>query len=129
MRCSHCGVCCQETEMPLSDEDVRLLEKTGYPKEKFARRDERGYLLLRNKRGHCFFYDMTKRLCSVYSIRPQGCRTYPVVCTDENTVLVDDLCPRKRTVSEKELRRKGEEVLKLVQKIDSQAKLRSCRKD
>jgi hypothetical protein len=51
------------------------------------------------------------------------------VCTDENTVLVDDLCPRKRTISEKELRRKGEEVLKLVQRIDSEAKLRSCRKD
>ena len=114
--------------MPLSDEDVRLLEKTGYPKEKFARRDERGYLLLRNKRGHCFLYDMTKCLCSVYSIRPQGCRTYPVVCTDENTVLVDDLCPRKRTVSEKELRRKGEKVLKLAKKIDSEAKSGLSRK-
>lgn len=114
--------------MPLSYEDVRLLEKTGFPREKFTRSDERGYVFLRNKRGHCFFYDMTKCLCSVYSIRPHGCRTYPVVCTDENTVLVDDLCPRRRTVSEKELRRKGEKVLKLAKKIDSEAKSRLSKK-
>jgi Fe-S-cluster containining protein len=129
MRCSRCGICCQETEMPLSNEDVQLLEKAGYLKEKFSQCDGQGYVLLRNNQGHCFFYDVTKSLCSVYSIRPRGCRTYPVVCSDENTVLVDDLCPEKRTISEKELQRTGAEVLKLAHKIDSEAKVRRSRKD
>ena len=124
MRCSHCDLCCKETEMLLSNEDVRLLEEAGQDKDRFARCDKHGYVFLRNYRGYCFFYDATKHRCRAYSVRPLGCRLYPVVCSDENAIFVDDLCPMGRTVSSEELRKKGLDVVELVRRIDLEAKTR-----
>jgi Fe-S-cluster containining protein len=39
MRCSHCGLCCEETEMELSIKDINRLEKAGYRREKFTQLD------------------------------------------------------------------------------------------
>ena len=111
--------------MLLSDEDVRLLEKAGYDKSRFARCEKHGYILLRNRRRYCFFYDVTQRRCKAYSIRPLGCRLYPVICTDENAVIVDHLCPMRGTVTKKELNTNGKKVLELVQRIDLEAKKRA----
>jgi len=111
--------------MLLSDEDVRLLEKAGYDKFRFTRCDKRGYVLLRNRRRYCFFYDVAQRRCKAYSVRPLGCRLYPVICTDENAVIVDHLCPMRGTVTKEEVHSNGKKVLELVQRIDLEAKKRA----
>ena len=111
--------------MLLSDEDVRLLEKSRYDKFRFTRRDKDGYILLRNRRKYCFFYDVAQRRCKAYSVRPLGCRLYPVICTDENAIIVDHLCPMRGTVTKEELQTKGKKVLELVQRIDLEAEERA----
>jgi len=127
MRCSHCGICCVETQMLLSEGDLRLLMKAGYSSERFVRYDRHGYAMLRNRRGHCVFYDVERRCCKTYKSRPLGCRVYPVVYTEENVAVVDELCPMGRTVSKMELRKKGERVGELLRRIELEAASRKKR--
>ena len=124
MRCSNCGICCQQTMMMLSNADVTRLEKAGYDKNKFSRRDKHGFLILKNRRGLCFFYDSEKRGCGIYKLRPLGCRIYPVICSEQDGIIIDNLCPQKNTVSKPELRKKGKKVTKLLLTIDNEAFLR-----
>ena len=51
MRCSNCGICCEETEMELSSDDIRRLEKAGYRREQFSVLDDG--IRLRNVGGWC----------------------------------------------------------------------------
>lgn len=128
MRCSHCGICCEETQMWLSEEDVRLLMKAGYMSERFVRYDRHGYAMLRNRGGHCVFYDVERRRCKTYRCRPLGCCVYPVVYSEENVAVVDELCPMGRTVSKVELRKKGEKVGELLRRIELEAASRKQRR-
>lgn len=122
MHCSHCGVCCQQTEMLLSEQDAARLEKAGFHLNEFQRHDRQGYTKLRNQKGYCFFYDTKKRRCRAYKVRPEGCRLYPVIHSVEDGIIVDDLCPMRSTVSSNETNAKGRKVLKLLDIIDSEAK-------
>lgn len=122
MHCSHCGICCEKTEMMLSNADVERLERACYNPQKFVRVDKHGFARLRNRHGYCVFYDAEKRRCKAYAHRPLGCRIYPIIYSEEEGIIVDDLCPMKRTVSGVELRRKGENVVELLRRIDNEAK-------
>ena len=124
MRCSRCGACCQETEMLLSAEDIERLERKGYSKDFFAQFDEKGYATLRNLQGHCIFYDVEKKRCKVRAVRPLGCRIYPVVYDEEKGIVVDSICPAQNTATEKQKAKRGKKVLKLLEKIDTEAKKR-----
>jgi Fe-S-cluster containining protein len=124
MRCLHCGVCCTETEMLLSTEDIERLEKEGYRKKSFVRFDKAGYATLRNREGHCVFYNAEKQRCNVYAARPSGCRVYPVIYDEDEGIVIDDICHAQRTVIEQEKKRKGKKVLKLLEKIDAEAERR-----
>jgi len=85
-----CRACCFETRLSLLDEDLARLEAAGH--HGFAVRDDRGYLRLRNERGCCVF--LGREGCSVYTIRPDGCRTYPLVYyEEEDDVDFDSFCP------------------------------------
>ena len=121
MRCSKCGVCCTKTEMLLSEEDVERLVKAGFVREFFVREVDDGYLQLRNRRGFCVFYDSKKHHCRVYEDRPAGCRVYPVILEDKSGVILDDICPDRKTVSVEEKAVKAEEVVKLLNRIDEEA--------
>jgi Fe-S-cluster containining protein len=79
MRCLRCGVCCRETEMLLSTEDIERLEKKGYRKDSFVVFDKEGYPKLRNLQNHCFFFNVDNQRCTVYHYRPMGCHLYPVI--------------------------------------------------
>jgi Fe-S-cluster containining protein len=125
MRCLRCGVCCRETEMLLCQEDIERLERKGYGKEFFARFDRAGYAQLRNREGCCVFYDAEKRRCKAYRRRPSGCQIYPVIYSEKEGIIVDELCPMKNTISKIELRTKGKKVMKLLQIIDSEAASRN----
>lgn len=125
MHCSHCGVCCEKTEMMLSNADVERLEKVGYNKQKFMRYDRHGFARMKNCRGVCIFYDTEKRRCKAYRRRPSGCQIYPVIYSEKEGIIVDELCPMKNTISKIELRTKGKKVMKLLQIIDSEAASRN----
>ncbi len=127
MRCTRCGVCCKETEMLLSAEDIERLERIGYERGFFAQCDPQGYFTLRNRRGNCFFYDDAKHVCKVRSSRPLGCRIYPVIYDEDNGIVVDSICPAKDTVTEEQKARKGKKVMELLARIDAEAEKRRLR--
>lgn len=106
--------------MLLSKADIERLESVGYDRQKFIRYDKHGFARLRNCRGFCVFYDVVKCRCKIYEHRPLGCRIYPVIYSEEEGIVVDDLCPMKDTVSEIEIKRKGKKVIELLQRIDSE---------
>ena len=124
MRCLRCGECCRETEMLLSTEDVARLERKGYNRETFSVCDSQGFILLRNFEGCCIFYDAEKRRCRIRAIRPSGCRVYPVVYDESEGIVVDDICPAKGTITEKQKAKRGKKVLKLLETIDAEAEKR-----
>ncbi len=116
MRCSGCGECCRETEMELSSDDIQRLVDAGYSSEDFiVVRD--GVPRLRNVDGWCYFYSPAEKKCRVYRIRPLGCRLYPVVYVDGEGVVLDDLCPMRHTVSEKEFKRKARALKGFLERI------------
>ena len=125
MRCSHCGICCEKTGMMLSNADVERLEKVGYNRQKFIRYDKHGFARLRNCHGFCVFYDVVKCRCKIYKHRPLGCRIYPIIYSEQDGIIVDDLCPMKNTVSKIELKRKGKKVIELLQRLDNEANSRA----
>jgi len=120
MRCSNCGICCKETMMELSSDDVGQLNQKGYHLEEFAVIDKFG-TRLRNVDGYCYFYSQSEKRCKVYKNRPLGCYIYPVIhVTNEGVSIIDELCPRAKTVSRKELLSKGKILDKLLKKIDNE---------
>ncbi len=121
MRCSNCGKCCAEIEMELSSDDIRRLEETGYRRTEFSVLDDHGIRLV-NVAGWCFFCSLAEKNCRVYKDRPLGCRLYPVVCLADEGAVVDGLCPMGHSVSEREFKRKGEILVKLLKKIDDEGK-------
>ena len=124
MRCLRCGLCCRETEMLLSTKDIERLESKGYERDFFAQCDSKGYVTLRNIHGCCVFFDTEKKCCKVRPFRPSGCRIYPVIYDEEKGIMVDTICPAQNTVTEKQKAKRGKKVLKLLEKIDAEAKKR-----
>jgi len=118
-------VCCEETEMMLSNADIERLERLGHGGQKFVRYDRHGFARLKNRHGFCVFYDVVKKRCRIYRHRPLGCRIYPVIYSEQEGIVVDDLCPMRNTVSKMELRRKGRKVIELLQRIDNEAHARA----
>lgn len=124
MRCSHCGVCCTETEMLLSKEDIIRLVARGYRQNQFVHYDEAGYGVLKNRDGYCVFYDRVKRRCHVYLDRPAGCRVYPVIVDEGKGIVLDTICESRNSISEEEKALKGKRVVKLLEVIDFEASQR-----
>ena len=121
MRCSNCGVCCTETEMLLSQKDIIRLEKKGFSKKHFVKYNKRGYARLKNREGHCVFYNVEKRECEIYVDRPEGCRVYPVILDEEKGIVLDSICDSRNTISKLEKTVKGKRVIRLLERIDDEA--------
>ncbi|MFX1233406.1 MAG: YkgJ family cysteine cluster protein [Promethearchaeota archaeon] len=95
--CKNCGICCQNTEMLLSEQDIRLIEEKllNITRNDFTELNERGMHQLKNKNSHCVFLDNSSKMCTIYKIRPQGCRFYPIVYDyNKKVCLYDRDCPR-----------------------------------
>jgi len=128
MNCSNCGVCCTETEMLLSKQDIKRLKNKGFSQNQFVNFDKQGYAQLKNCDGYCIFYDLRKRQCSVYDDRPAGCRVYPVILDEEKGIILDNICESRKTITQSEKKLKGKQVIKLLEVIDSEASERRCLK-
>jgi uncharacterized protein len=127
MRCTRCGTCCQQTDMLLSDEDITRLQQGGYSKDYFVRYDSEGYVLLKNRQGHCVFYIEMTKCCDVYEIRPSGCQVYPVIHDEESGIVLDSICPAQNTISKEEKAKKGKQVIELLDQIDREAEKRQSK--
>lgn len=92
--------------------------------EEFAAFDRQGYATLKNRAGYCFFYDLVKRRCSVYTSRPSGCRVYPVIVDIDSGIILDSICECCGSITEQEKSVKGKRVVKLLEVIDSEAEER-----
>jgi Fe-S-cluster containining protein len=124
MRCSHCGKCCQETEMELCGADISRLRDRDYDEGDFCFTGKDGVRRLRNIDGCCFFYDSKKNRCREYANRPQGCAIYPVILSD-GEIAVDELCPEMDSLTEKEIESKGRRLRLLLETIDEERRLKS----
>jgi Fe-S-cluster containining protein len=127
MRCLRCGECCKETEMLLSIEDIERLERKGYKTASFVRIDNEGYAYLQNLKGNCVLFDAEKRVCKERANRPSGCRIYPIMLDEEKGIVIDDICPAKGSITEKQKEKRGKKVRKLLDKIDGEAEKRRMR--
>ena len=107
-RCvENCGLCCNNLEIPLRDEDIERIEELGYNTwefvdyEKAFYRGNRflGYALKKNPlNDSCIFFDPETRKCKIYDHRPLACRLYPFIfIRDENLMEIyvkgDRFCP------------------------------------
>ena len=104
--------------MPLTRADIARLEAAGYRREEFMRIGRDGIPRLRNINGHCVFLDESTGRCRVYSIRPVGCRLYPLVYDPANgEVVVDPECPLAGLVPREEVARLAPAVKRLVEEV------------
>ena len=110
--------------MMLSNTDIEHIERLDHDRQKFVRYDMHGFARLQNRCGICVFYDVAKCCCRIYRHRPLGCRIYPVIYSDQEGIVVDDLCPMQNTVSKAELKREGKKLMELLQRIDNEAHAR-----
>lgn len=97
---NNCHLCCIETEMLLTKKDIhRIIKKTSIPAEKFVTINEDGYRVLKNHQKdnevQCYFLDHNG-FCSIYEIRPKGCKFYPYIWDlTEHKITTDDFCPHQ----------------------------------
>ncbi|MEM4473716.1 MAG: YkgJ family cysteine cluster protein [Candidatus Bathyarchaeia archaeon] len=123
MQCSRCGKCCKKTEMELLNSDVRRLATLGFKPEEFISIHE-GIPRLKNVNGFCYFYNVSKRECKIYSKRPLGCRVYPVIYVEGVGPSIDKLCPMWHTVSYKEFKIKARILRKILNRLNEERRKR-----
>ena len=111
-----CHNCCLETQMILTSEDLTRIEQSGYTRKDFClpRSEFDGFWQLRNINGRCFFLDKEGK-CTIYSIRPYGCRVYPLVYEpSDDDILIDEDCREVEWFSKQEFE---EDQIDFVRKI------------
>lgn len=110
-----CSKCCYETEMPLSEKDVRRIEKLGYNRDEFSVVVD-GVRVLRNVDGKCFF--LRDGLCTIYEHRPLGCRFYPVIYdVERRKAVVHDFCPLASEVSISTVKKVERALVKHIREV------------
>jgi len=106
--------------MLLSKEDIERLERPGFSREDFTVTGGDGLPRLRNVGERCYFYDPEEKKCQVYEYRPLGCFIYPVIYSNDEGVITDEFCLMRHTISKRELKTKGQLLLKHLEKITSE---------
>lgn len=117
----HCIACCIETEMPLTEEDMKRIEKLGFKRNNFTVEAD-GETRLKNLAKSCFFLKDEK--CRIYESRPEGCRIYPLVYdVDSHKYVFDDVCPHS---SEFKATREDKDRLKhLIRRLEKETAKRT----
>ncbi|MGQ4875220.1 MAG: YkgJ family cysteine cluster protein [Promethearchaeia archaeon] len=96
--CEDCGICCKNTEMLISLEDIDSIIENSQriiKKEDFVLVNDDGLYQLKNKDGYCVFFNKSTKSCNIYDYRPEGCRFYPLIYDfNRNNCILDKDCPR-----------------------------------
>ncbi len=117
--CLHhrCVACCIETEMPLTEDDLKRIEKLGFKRGDFTVEAE-GETRLRNRAKKCFFLKDGK--CGIYESRPEGCRIYPLVYDiDIHKFVYDPVCPHSDEF--KATRKDKDHLKRLIRKLERES--------
>jgi uncharacterized protein len=116
-----CVACCLETYMPLIEEDIKRIEKLGFKRTEFTIYAE-GETRIRNINGACFFLE--KGRCQVYSNRPEGCSTYPLVYDmDFHKFTFDPDCPHSADF--RATKEDKDKLKRLIRRIERESENRS----
>jgi len=102
-RCTRCGHCCTGAPGYVwvnEEETAAIAEFRNEPLPQviglYTRPVQRGRSLREKANGECVFYDR-KRGCTIYSVRPRQCRTWPFwesnLDTPETWRRTCDVCP------------------------------------
>ena len=87
----NCHLCCNQTNMHLTQTDILRITQQ-YPSTSFFTQTKDGWLQLKNHSGRCIFHDGNE--CTIYPIRPTGCRLYPLSFDiDQQKAIYDSICP------------------------------------
>jgi Fe-S-cluster containining protein len=77
--------------MPLTHLDIERISKQGYRFKDFVVKRKREHHL-KNFDNRCVF--LRDNECTIYSLRPEGCRLYPLVYDEKNgKAVIHDFCP------------------------------------
>ena len=89
-KCQQCGKCCAEIGLPYDPESIfKIAEYLDLTIEQiidkyYGRMDDDGKTWISDdsKRTPCPFLETNgdMKLCSIYEVRPSGCRAYPLDC-------------------------------------------------
>lgn len=98
--CMNCGICCENTEMELSEKDInriiRITRDTPNLKQFYIIDKKTGEKLLRNVDGRCIFQNPKTLTCIIYENRPEGCKFYPLIYDfQKRNCVLDSECPHK----------------------------------
>ena len=81
--CRHCGRCCtgESGTIRVTQTEIELLARRleitpAVFRKLYTRRLTQGYSLREERQGDCVFFDRYSG-CSIYSLRPRQCRTWP----------------------------------------------------
>lgn len=111
-----CVLCCTDTQMPLTENEIRRLEKLGNRRHDFSI-IVNGETRLRNKEGLCFF--LREDRCAIYLLRPEGCTIYPLVYdVDVHKFVFDGVCPNFREFHA--TRKDKDQLRQLLRKLDKE---------
>ena len=109
-----CVICCVETEMPLTEDDLKRIEKLGFKRPEFITEAE-GETRLRNRNKTCFFLEDGR--CKIYASRPEGCSMYPLVYdVDAHRFVFDHICPHGAEFKAK--REDKERLKRLIRRLE-----------
>ncbi|MHA1611188.1 MAG: YkgJ family cysteine cluster protein [Promethearchaeota archaeon] len=97
--CRACGVCCNHTEMILSQKDIqRIIDNV--PSEVLTIPFyvvNQGFNQLNNIDDHCVFFSPSDIRCTIYQFRPEGCKFYPMIFDSHlNKCILDSECPHHK---------------------------------
>jgi len=89
--------------MPITKaEAARLARRTGMKEADFCVVNDGVLTLLNREETRACVFLLTSSadadaegMCSVYEIRPKGCRTYPYVLNDRDAAVLDEGCPHR----------------------------------
>jgi Fe-S-cluster containining protein len=97
--CRLCAKCCEQTQMLLSNADLERIEReTKQARRQFSYLKD-GYFYLKNRGQYCIFLNPAANKCSIYDIRPQGCRFYPIIFDPiSNCAVVDKDCTNRDNI-------------------------------
>lgn len=103
--CFECeGQCCKIGGVIATEHEVDAIIQNGYPNH-FERLSNDVYGIRWGEDGICTYFENNE--CSIHSVRPLGCRMFPVVQTSSDDIILVE-CPLSTQLSHDELIKRKE---------------------
>ena len=94
--------------MPVTEAEAkRLSRRTGMQLDSFTWENNGILTLLNDEKTRACVFLLTASsdvnaggVCSVYEVRPEGCRKYPIVLNPKDEAILDEGCPHRENFPE-----------------------------